>query len=74
MPGVEHMISKSVLLAIVLAPLLGAILAGLDFTSHPRVPFLWLKLPDPWLAGTFRQAAFAEDILIDHDRRRGSSS
>ncbi|MCI4567242.1 NADH-quinone oxidoreductase subunit L [Lysobacter sp. CFH 32150] len=29
MPGVEHVISKSVLLAIVLAPLLGAILAGL---------------------------------------------
>ena len=29
MPGVEHLISKSVLLAIVLAPLLGAILAGL---------------------------------------------
>ena len=44
-----------------------AILAGLDFNSHPRVPFLWLKLPDPWLAGTFRQAAFAEDILIDDE-------
>ncbi len=29
MPGVEHMISKSVLLAIVLAPLLGALIAGL---------------------------------------------
>src|SRR6476619_2835605 len=29
MPGVEHLISKSVLLAIVLAPLLGAILAGI---------------------------------------------
>jgi len=29
MPGVEHLISKSVLLAIVLAPMLGAILAGL---------------------------------------------
>ena len=29
MPGVEHVISKSVLLAIVLAPLLGAIIAGL---------------------------------------------
>jgi NADH-quinone oxidoreductase subunit L len=28
MPGVEHLISRSVLLAIVLAPLLGAILAG----------------------------------------------
>jgi DNA-binding transcriptional MocR family regulator len=52
-----------------------AILAGLDFNSHPRVPFLWLKLPDPWqlklpdpwLAGTFRQAAFTEDILIDDE-------
>lgn len=43
------------------------ILAGLDFNSHPRVPFLWLKLPDPWLSGTFRQAAFAEDILIDDE-------
>lgn len=40
---------------------------GLDFNSHPRVPFLWLKLPDPWLSGTFRQAAFAEDILIDDE-------
>ncbi|OJV00064.1 MAG: GntR family transcriptional regulator [Shinella sp. 65-6] len=43
------------------------ILVGLDFNSHPRVPFLWLKLPDPWLSGTFRQAAFAEDILIDDE-------
>jgi DNA-binding transcriptional MocR family regulator len=43
------------------------IFAGLEFTSHPRVPFLWLKLPDPWLSGTFRQAAFAEDILIDDE-------
>jgi DNA-binding transcriptional MocR family regulator len=43
------------------------IFAGLDFVSHPRVPFLWLKLPDPWLSGTFRQAAFAEDILIDDE-------
>ena len=43
------------------------IFAGLDFASHPRVPFLWLKLPDPWLSGTFRQAAFAEDILIDDE-------
>jgi DNA-binding transcriptional MocR family regulator len=43
------------------------IFAGLDFRSHPRVPFLWLKLPDPWLSGTFRQAAFDEDILIDDE-------
>jgi DNA-binding transcriptional MocR family regulator len=43
------------------------IFSGLEFTSHPRVPFLWLKLPDPWLSGTFRQAAFQEDILIDDE-------
>lgn len=43
------------------------IFAGLDFNSHPRVPFFWLKLPDPWLSGTFRQAAFAEDVLIDDE-------
>ncbi|MFC6444151.1 aminotransferase-like domain-containing protein [Shinella zoogloeoides] len=51
------------------------IFAGLDFNSHPRVPFLWLKLPDPWLSGTFRQAAFAEDILIDdeHEFKAGRS-
>ena len=43
------------------------VFAGLDFNSHPRIPFLWLKLPDPWLSGTFRQAAFAEHILIDDE-------
>ncbi|MCD1266541.1 aminotransferase class I/II-fold pyridoxal phosphate-dependent enzyme [Shinella sp. AETb1-6] len=43
------------------------IFAGLEFNSHPRVPFVWLKLPDPWLSGTFRQAAFAEDVLIDDE-------
>ena len=25
--------------------------------AHKRAPFLWLKLPEPWLSGTFKQAA-----------------
>src|SRR3970040_2327861 len=37
MPGVEHAISKSLLLAIVLAPLLGAIIAGLFGRKIGRV-------------------------------------
>ncbi|HVI26783.1 MAG TPA: NADH-quinone oxidoreductase subunit L [Xanthomonadaceae bacterium] len=37
MPGVEHMISKSVLLAIVLAPLVGSIVAGLFGRQVGRV-------------------------------------
>lgn len=43
------------------------ILAGLDFESHPDVPFLWLKLPDPWLSGTFRSAAAQQGVLIDEE-------
>ena len=41
--------------------------AGLDFISRPSVPFFWLKLPEPWLSGTFRQSAFDEDILVDDE-------
>ncbi|MCF3639735.1 PLP-dependent aminotransferase family protein [Rhizobium sp. TRM95111] len=43
------------------------IFAGLDFTSRPFAPFFWLKLPEPWLSGTFRHAAFEENILIDDE-------
>lgn len=42
-------------------------LAGHDFVSHNHAPFLWLKLPDPWLSGTFRQAAANEGVLIDDE-------
>src|SRR5690606_3973804 len=42
-------------------------LAGHDFVSHDHAPFLWLKLPDPWLSGTFRQAAAKEVVLIDDE-------
>lgn len=41
--------------------------AGFEFTSHPHVPFLWLKLPEPWLSGTFKNAALAEGVLIDDE-------
>jgi DNA-binding transcriptional MocR family regulator len=41
--------------------------AGLDFVSHKRAPFLWMKLPDPWLSGTFKQAAASEGVLVDDE-------
>lgn len=41
--------------------------AGFDFSSHPCAPFLWLKLPDPWLSGTFKNAAANEGVLIDDE-------
>ena len=43
------------------------IFAGFDFQSHPNIPFLWLKLPEPWLSGTFKNAALAEGVLIDDE-------
>jgi DNA-binding transcriptional MocR family regulator len=41
--------------------------AGHEFRSHPRLPFVWLKLPEPWLSGTFKQAVLDADILIDDE-------
>jgi DNA-binding transcriptional MocR family regulator len=43
------------------------ILAGHEFASHPLAPFLWLKLPEPWLSGTFRAAAYDEGVLVDDE-------
>jgi DNA-binding transcriptional MocR family regulator len=42
-------------------------LSGFEFASHPHVPFLWLKLPEPWLSGTFKNAAIAEGVLVDDE-------
>ncbi|SSC73298.1 unnamed protein product [Ciceribacter sp. T2.26MG-112.2] len=42
-------------------------LSGFDFVSHPAVPFLWLALPEPWLSGTFKNAALTEGVLIDDE-------
>jgi DNA-binding transcriptional MocR family regulator len=41
--------------------------AGLDFKSHSQAPFIWMKLPDPWLSGTFKQAAASEGVLVDDE-------
>ena len=42
-------------------------LSGFEFNSHPHLPFLWLKLPEPWLSGTFKNAALSEGVLIDDE-------
>jgi DNA-binding transcriptional MocR family regulator len=41
--------------------------AGLDFTSNPDIPFLWMKLPEPWLSGNFKKAGEHEGVLIDDE-------
>jgi DNA-binding transcriptional MocR family regulator len=41
--------------------------SGLDFISNKRAPFLWMKLPDPWLSGTFKQAAASEGVVVDDE-------
>lgn len=41
--------------------------AGHEFTSHSRAPFLWMKLPEPWLSATFKNAAGTEGVLIDDE-------
>ena len=41
--------------------------AGHDFVSHRRSPFLWMKLPEPWISGTFKNAAAQVGVLIDDE-------
>lgn len=41
--------------------------AGIEFQSRPGIPFLWMKLPEPWLSGTFKKAAQEDNILIDDE-------
>lgn len=43
------------------------IFSGVEMRSRPGVPFLWMKLPEPWLSGTFKRAAQDENILIDDE-------
>ncbi|NTJ42225.1 PLP-dependent aminotransferase family protein [Agrobacterium larrymoorei] len=40
---------------------------GLDFNSAPEIAFAWVKLPEPWLSGTFRSAAMKEKVFIDDE-------
>jgi DNA-binding transcriptional MocR family regulator len=43
------------------------IFAGHDFQSHRNAPYLWMKLPEPWLSGTFKQVAASEGVLVDDE-------
>ncbi|HTV70975.1 MAG TPA: PLP-dependent aminotransferase family protein [Rhizobiaceae bacterium] len=43
------------------------ILDGYEFASNPAAPFLWLKLPEPWLSTTFKNAAANEGVLVDDE-------
>ncbi len=40
---------------------------GVPFRSKPNVPFFWLPLPEPWHAGTFKQAAYDRNVLLDDE-------
>ncbi|MBZ9604751.1 aminotransferase-like domain-containing protein [Phyllobacterium chamaecytisi] len=44
-----------------------SVFAGMEFSSQPLAPFLWMKLPDPWLSGTFKSAALNEGVLVDDE-------
>jgi DNA-binding transcriptional MocR family regulator len=43
------------------------IFAGHDFRSHKNAPYLWMKLPEPWMSGTFKQVAANEGVLVDDE-------
>jgi len=43
------------------------IFAGFDFRSHRNAPYLWMKLPEPWLSGPFTHVASSEGVLIDDE-------
>jgi len=43
------------------------VFAGFDFRSHRNAPYLWMKLPEPWMSGTFKQVAASEGVQIDDE-------
>ena len=44
-----------------------AALSGHSFIAAPTAPYVWLKLPDGWLSGTFKAAALREGLLVDDE-------
>ncbi|WP_346914479.1 PLP-dependent aminotransferase family protein [uncultured Roseibium sp.] len=42
-------------------------LQGYEMNSAPDAPFIWLKLPSPWLASNFKAAAASAHVLIDDE-------
>lgn len=47
--------------------LVGQYLGGYEMEAATDAPFLWLKLPEPWLSGTFKAAAATADVLVDDE-------
>lgn len=43
------------------------ILDGFDFVSNRHCPFIWLKLPEPWLSGVYKAAAANEGVMVDDE-------
>ncbi|MBN9671292.1 PLP-dependent aminotransferase family protein [Roseibium aggregatum] len=42
-------------------------LGAFERETAPDCPFFWLKVPDPWLSGTFKAAAAASNVLVDDE-------
>jgi DNA-binding transcriptional MocR family regulator len=42
-------------------------LDGYDYRMVANIPFVWIALPEPWLSGTFKQAAFENGLLVDDE-------
>lgn len=47
--------------------LMRTIFDGCDINLRDHTPFAWLKLPEPWLSGTFKAAAYEEKVRIDDE-------
>lgn len=43
------------------------VFGAFDINHQSGAPFFWLRLPEPWHAGTYKQAAFDRGILIDDE-------
>lgn len=42
-----------------------AALEGFEFKSDLNCPFVWLRLPDPWVPSTFCKAARAHNVVVE---------
>lgn len=42
-------------------------LDGFQYRMLRNIPFVWIALPEPWLSGTFKQAAFESGVLVDDE-------
>jgi DNA-binding transcriptional MocR family regulator len=42
-------------------------LGAYELSSAEDAPFMWLKVPEPWLSGTFKAAAATSNVLIDDE-------